>query len=131
MHGQDILHRTQDNNRKSVPQVSKMELHNIGSTRPLSKFMVGLLLLIWIASAVLLCQNAMFCSLNMHSNTISGIPLAYLTKVKKQTPQEKQTGIVYEVSCKDCDKVYIGETKRTMKVWLSEHRQAVRKGVIR
>jgi hypothetical protein len=51
-----------------------------------------------------------------------------LTKVKKQTPQEKQTGIVYEVPCKDCDKVYVGETKRTMKVRLSEHRQAVRKG---
>ena len=36
--------------------------------------------------------------------------------------------MVYEVPCKDCSKTYIGETKRTLKVRLSEHKQAVKRG---
>ncbi len=35
---------------------------------------------------------------------------------------------MYEVPCKDCNKVYIGETKRTLKVRLWEHKQAVKRG---
>ena len=34
-----------------------MEFHIMGSRRPLSKFMFGVALLIWMASTVLLCQN--------------------------------------------------------------------------
>ena len=36
--------------------------------------------------------------------------------------------MVYQVPCKDCRKVYIGETKRTLKMRISEHKQAIRKG---
>ena len=42
------------------------------------------------------------------------------------TSEQKQTGVVYEIPCKDCPEVYVGETKRTLKVRLSEHRQAVK-----
>ena len=42
--------------------------------------------------------------------------------------EQKQTGVVYEIPCKDCPEVYVGETKRTLKVRLSEHKQAVKRG---
>ena len=51
-----------------------------------------------------------------------------LMQVKNKTPEQKQTGVVYEIPCKDCPEVYVGETKRTLKVRLSEHRQAVKRG---
>ena len=41
---------------------------------------------------------------------------------------DKRRGAVYEVPCKKCCKTYIGETKRTYKVRLSEHKQAVKRG---
>ena len=36
-----------------------------------------------------------------------------LTKVKTPTPKEKRTGVVYEMPCLDCNRVYIGETGRS------------------
>ncbi|MDA8010421.1 MAG: reverse transcriptase domain-containing protein, partial [Alphaproteobacteria bacterium] len=51
-----------------------------------------------------------------------------LMQVKNRTPEQKQTGVVYEIPCKDCPEVYVGETKRTLKVRLSEHKQAVKRG---
>ena len=51
-----------------------------------------------------------------------------LMQVKNRTPEQKQTEVVYEIPCKDCPEVYMGETKRTLKVRLSEHRQAVKQG---
>ena len=46
-----------------------------------------------------------------------------LMQVKNNTPEQKQTGVVYEVPCKDCLELHVDETKRTLKVRLSEHRQ--------
>ena len=51
-----------------------------------------------------------------------------LVKVKQKMPEEKKKEVVYQVPCKDCCKVYIGETKRTLKTRISEHKQAVKKG---
>ena len=51
-----------------------------------------------------------------------------LMKLKDCIPEEKKRSVVYEVPCKDCGKTYIGETKRTLKVRLSEHKQAVKRG---
>ena len=39
----------------------------------------------------------------------------------------KWKGVVYELSCKDCPCVYIGETGRTLEKRQSEHRTAVKK----
>ena len=36
--------------------------------------------------------------------------------------------MVYEVPCKECHQTYIAETKRTLKVRLGEHKQAVKRG---
>ena len=52
----------------------------------------------------------------------------FLVKVKQKMPEEKKKEVVYQVPCKDCCKVYIGETKRTLKTRISEHKQAVKKG---
>ena len=51
-----------------------------------------------------------------------------LMQVKYRTPEQKRTGVAYEIPFKDCAEVYMGETKRTLKVGLSEHRQAVNRG---
>ena len=51
-----------------------------------------------------------------------------LVKVKTPIPEEKKKGVMYEVPCKDCHRVHIGATKRTLKVRLGEHKQAVRRG---
>ncbi len=37
-------------------------------------------------------------------------------------------GIMYQVPCKDCDGVYTGESKRTLKVQLTKHKFAVVRG---
>ena len=50
-----------------------------------------------------------------------------LMKVKNPVPAEKKKGVVYEIPCWDCDKVYIGETGRTLKKRVSEHKQAVKR----
>ena len=49
-------------------------------------------------------------------------------RVKTRIPEEKKTGVIYEVPCKECPQTYIGETKRTLNVRLSEHKQAVKRG---
>ena len=37
-----------------------------------------------------------------------------------------KTGIVYEIPCKDCEKVYIGQTKRYMKIRIREHKNNIK-----
>ena len=54
-----------------------------------------------------------------------------LVKVKTPIPEEKKKGVMYEVPCKDCHRVHIGATKRTLKVRLGEHKQAVRRAIPR
>ena len=51
-----------------------------------------------------------------------------LMQVKNRTSEQKQTRVVYKIPCKKCPEVYVRETKRTLKVTLSEHRQAVKRG---
>ena len=46
-----------------------------------------------------------------------------LTKVKDLLPLEKQSNMVYEISC-SCGKVYIGETKRRPETRIKEHKDA-------
>ena len=39
---------------------------------------------------------------------------------------EKKKGVVYEVECNECEGVYVGETGKTLKKRISEHKQAVK-----
>lgn len=48
----------------------------------------------------------------------------YLCALKDKTPAEDLSGI-YEIPCKDCPSVYIGQTRRKFKIRLREHRNAV------
>ena len=50
-----------------------------------------------------------------------------LMQVKQPREDKKKRGVIYEVPCKDCDCVYIGETSRTLEKRLSEHKNAVKK----
>ena len=50
-----------------------------------------------------------------------------LMKVKNPVPAEKKKGVVYEIPCQDCTQVYVGETGRTLKKRMSEHKQAVKR----
>ena len=45
---------------------------------------------------------------------------------KKKRPEELRRGVVYEVSCSECNMKYIGETGRSLQERLKEHKYAVR-----
>ena len=48
-----------------------------------------------------------------------------LTRVKNKVSMEQKKGVVYEVPCGDCEKSYIGETGRTLKKRIDEHKGSV------
>ena len=50
-----------------------------------------------------------------------------LVHVKQPREDKRKKGVIYEVPCKDCECVYIGETGRTLEKQLSEHKNAVKK----
>ena len=50
-----------------------------------------------------------------------------LVKVKQPRDDKMKKGVVYEVPCRDCNSVYIGETSTTLEKCLSEHKNAVKK----
>ena len=49
--------------------------------------------------------------------------LSCLSKIKSQFATLTNSGLVYKVSCHDCDAFYIGETKRLLQRRLKEHKQ--------
>ena len=46
-------------------------------------------------------------------------------KPKDPVPKDQTRGAIYSIPCKDCDKSYIGETKRKFSTHLKEHQKAV------
>ena len=50
----------------------------------------------------------------------------YLPSPKDHITTEEITCIVYEVPCKDCDLVYVGQTKRNLNSRLKEHQRAIK-----
>jgi len=48
-----------------------------------------------------------------------------LVKPKDQIEKMENTGVVYKVKCKGCDKVYVGETARQLRVRIGEHQKDV------
>ena len=50
-----------------------------------------------------------------------------LSKPKDPIPREKKTGVIYQIPCKECNAVYIGETKRALKTRQKEHMDSVRR----
>jgi len=48
-------------------------------------------------------------------------------KVPKFTNKHSETGVVYNIPCKQCDKSYIGQTSRELKTRIAEHQYAIKK----
>ena len=51
-----------------------------------------------------------------------------LVHLKDHTPLRQQAGVVYRIPCGSCEKVYIGQTGRTLDHRLKEHRRALVSG---
>ena len=51
-----------------------------------------------------------------------------LVHPKDPVPMDQRKGVVYSVPCDGCSKVYIGQTGRSLKHWLAEHRRALKNG---
>ena len=49
-------------------------------------------------------------------------------KLKDKLPAIDKPGVVYQLNCQDCDKAYIGETKRTARSRAKEHASSARNG---
>lgn len=50
----------------------------------------------------------------------------FFSKLKDPIPLGKSSGLVYQVPCKNCDKVYIGETMQLLKNRLAQHENDVK-----
>ena len=48
-----------------------------------------------------------------------------LVKLKDQTPLQQRAGVIYQILCGTCSKVYIGQKGRTLEHRLKEHRRAL------
>ena len=52
-----------------------------------------------------------------------------LVHPKDPTPKDKKSGVIYQVKCKTCSRQYIGETSRTLKIRLDEHKKSTSSAV--
>ena len=50
----------------------------------------------------------------------------YLPSPKDCTKKDELSGMVYQVPCHDCDFIYIGQTKRSLKSRLDEHKRSIK-----
>ena len=51
-----------------------------------------------------------------------------LVSLKDRIPRSQWAGVVYRIPCGNCEKVYIGQTGRTLDHRLKEHRRALTSG---
>ena len=51
-----------------------------------------------------------------------------LVSLKDHIPRNQRAGVVYRIPCGDCEKVYIGQTGRTLEHRMKEHRRALTSG---
>ena len=49
-----------------------------------------------------------------------------LSKPRDPIPKEDRNNVIYQLDCKDCEAVYVGETKRTLNIRTNEHISAVK-----
>ena len=70
--------------------------------------------------------------LNKVGVTVAFKPITTIRKLlchpKDKTDKLQKCGTVYEINCSQCNAQYIGQTKRTLKSRLDEHKSAVRRG---
>ena len=51
-----------------------------------------------------------------------------LRKPKDKFSKELSTGVIHKINCKNCDKVYIGQTSRALRSRTREHKRAIFRG---
>ena len=71
-----------------------------------------------------LCRHLKIRTIFQSNNTLRTL----LVHVKNRVPDGKKKGEVYQIPCKECNLSYIGETGRTLKKRMTDHRAAVRRG---
>ena len=49
-----------------------------------------------------------------------------LSKPKDPIPKEDRNNLIYQLDCKDCEAVYVGEIKRTLNIKINAHISAVK-----
>jgi len=49
-----------------------------------------------------------------------------IRKGKDRLDDRRKTKVVYKIECKDCDQVYIGQTKRHLETRIKEHRNNIK-----
>ena len=54
-----------------------------------------------------------------------------LVHLKDPTPLRRRAGVVYQIPCGNCEKLYIGQRGRTLDDRLKEHRRALISGNVR
>ena len=52
--------------------------------------------------------------------------MCVLSKPKDPIPKEDRNNAIYQLNCKDCEAVYVGETKRTLNIRAEEHITAIK-----
>ena len=52
-----------------------------------------------------------------------------ISNLKDNIPPENKSGI-YQINCKDCEKIYIGKTKINLETRVKEHFRSIRNGEI-
>ena len=65
---------------------------------------------------------------DLHLLSTSPHPPSNFGAPKDPTPLRQRTGVVYRIPCSSCEKVYIGQTGRTLDHRLKEHRRALASG---
>ena len=63
------------------------------------------------------------CKLNIHIATSTSQTIGGLTKKSQKKPSPQSEAGIYSIPCSKCDKCYIGETSRSLKQRLYEHRR--------
>ena len=51
---------------------------------------------------------------------------SFLSKPIDPIPKEDRNNVIYQLNCKDCEAVYVGETKRSLNIRTNEHISAVK-----
>ena len=65
--------------------------------------------------------------INIAFKKTTKIKRIFLPIQKGQDSLKKEKKVVYKISCKDCDNLYIGETSREKSIRMKEHQKDIRK----
>jgi len=58
---------------------------------------------------------------NLNIKLSYNLKLEEIIKAQKDLPNYSKKNLVYKISCKNCDAIYVGQTKRKLNTRISEH----------